>query len=179
MAITVSSRLKLNVKQDSIYCLIRKEFVASLPEEVIRQRFLRHMLEDKGFPASLIAVEKALKQMPHLSGMNPMHIPSRRADIICYGKGIHPGYDLYPLLLIECKAVKLTSRVINQVAGYNQFVKAFFIAIVNDCEIQTGWFDPKKKEYVFTKALPSYQDLMFSLSGVDSFLLRERDRKTL
>lgn len=140
--------------------------MASLPEELIRQRLLRHMLEDKGFPASLIAVEKALKQMPHLSGVNPLYIPSRRADIICYGKGIHPEYDLYPLLLIECKAVKLTPRVINQVAGYNQFVKAFFIAIVNDHEIQTGWFDSKKKEYVFVKTLPSYQDLMFSLSDV-------------
>lgn len=144
----------------SLYCSIRKQFVASSPEEMVRQCFLSHMISDKGFPESLIAVEKALKQMPHLSGLNPLQIPSRRADVICYGKSINLKDDFYPLLLVECKAVPLTARVINQVAGYNQFVKARFIALVNDHEIQTGWFDPKQKAYVFVKYLPSYEDLL-------------------
>jgi hypothetical protein len=148
------------VKEKTLYCSIRKEFVTSLPEELVRQRLLQHMLNDKGFPESLIVVEKALKQMPHLSGVNLMHIPDRRADVICYGKGIHLACDLYPLLLVECKAVKLTRRVINQVAGYNQFVKACFIAIVNDIEIQTGWFDTKQGQYTFIQGLPSYKDLL-------------------
>lgn len=147
-------------EQKKLYCSIRKEFVISLPEELVRQRLLHHMLNDKGFPESLVAVEKALKHMPHLSGINPLHIPDRRADVICFGKGIRPEFDLYPLLLVECKAVKLTSRVINQVAGYNQFVKACFVAIVNESEIKTGWFDPLQGIYVFINGLPTYQELL-------------------
>ncbi|MBA3816482.1 MAG: type I restriction enzyme HsdR N-terminal domain-containing protein [Parachlamydiaceae bacterium] len=150
----------MDIKQNTLYCSIRKELVAALPEEIIRQRLLVYMLNDRGFPEALVAVEKTLKQMPHLGSLNPLKIPHRRADIICYGKGIHPDCALYPLLLIECKAVKLTSRVINQVAGYNQFVKAYFIAIVNDHEIQTGWFDPKQGVYVFVPHLPSYEELL-------------------
>jgi len=150
-------------KQDSVFCSIRNEFVASQPEELVRQRLLSYMFEHKGFPKSLIAVEKALKHLPHLSRENPLNIPERRADIICYGKGIHSQYDLYPLLLIECKAVKLTRRVINQVAGYNQFVRACFISVVNDDEIQTGWFDSDEKKYVFTQGLPAYADLLKSV----------------
>ena len=114
-----------------------------------------------GYPANLIAVEKGLKQMPHLQ-TNPNQLPDRRADIVCYGKNIHPQFNLYPLLLIECKAVKLTPKVINQVSGYNHFLSAYFIAVANQKEIETGWFDSKKGSYQFVSYLPSYQQLMES-----------------
>lgn len=141
-----------------LYCPIRKLWVAALPEEVIRQKLVLQMIQQLGFPESCLVLEKGLSQMPHLA-LSGKEIPKRRADLICFSKGIHPYHDLYPLLLIECKAVKLTHKVINQVAGYNHFLQAYFIAIANEDEIKTGWYDAQSKDYVFVDYLPSYQQL--------------------
>jgi len=145
---------------DRIYCPIRREWVSALPEERVRQRILQHMINDCGFPAPLIAVEKALRQLPHLSTSDRCSIPDRRADIICFAKGIHPTQEsLYPLLTVECKAIKLTPKVINQVVGYNYFIRAHFIVIVNQTELRTGWYDSNLETYKFVNYLPAFQDL--------------------
>ena len=143
-----------------LFCPLRKEAVAALPEEKVRQRLLTHMMTDLGFPPTLIVVEKSLRQLPHLTAQERLHIPDRRADVICFAKGIHPSYDLYPLLTVECKAVPLTPRVISQVVGYNHFVKACFIAMVNQDQLKMGWFDPVQQQYVFLDYLPTYQALL-------------------
>ena len=140
----------------SILCLVRKEWVAALPEEIVRQQLLSHMIQQKGFPASLIAVEQSLKQLPHLTAADRLRVPKRRADIICYAKTTE---GLYPLLIVECKSIKLSPAIMNQIVGYNHFVRSHFIAIVNQEEIRTGWYDPMKKDYVFVNFLPSYSEL--------------------
>jgi hypothetical protein len=142
-----------------ISCLIRKEAVAALPEEIVRQQFLSHMIMQKGFPASLIAIEQSLKQLPHLTAAERLHVPKRRADIICYARS-EQSAGLHPLLIVECKSIKISSAVMNQIVGYNHFVRSHFIAIVNHEEIRTGWYDSKKKDYLFVNFLPSYSDLL-------------------
>jgi len=142
---------------EQLYCPIRKGWVAALPEERVRQRILSHMIDEKGFPASLIVVEKAIKQLPHLATEGIHSIPDRRVDVACFAK-VSEG--LYPLLAIECKAVPLTSKVIHQVTGYNHYIRASFIAIVNEIELKTGWYDSVKNAYVFVDFLPSYQELL-------------------
>lgn len=149
-----------------IYCHLRKIWVAALPEELVRQRLLLHMINNLNFPLSLLVLEKELRQMPHLEG-DLGQFPNRRADLICFGKDIHPKYALYPLLLIECKAVKLTSKVVDQVVGYNHFLQACFIAIVNAEEIKTAWYDQEKKEYTFVNTLPDYATLLAMLKPKD------------
>lgn len=144
----------MNKKQ--IFCSIRKEWVASLPEEQIRQSFLSHMITEKGFPVGLIAVEKALKQ---LSNIHSASIPDRRVDIVCFAKANSGSGELYPLLTVECKAVPLSPRTISQVVGYNHFVQARFIALVNQLEMRVGWFDHAKRGYTFIDYLPSYHEL--------------------
>ena len=134
--------------------------MAALPEEIVRQRMLLHMIKHKGFPASLIAVEQSLNQLPHLTSNSRSKAPKRRADIICYAKDSVSGSLLYPLLIIECKSVKLVPAIMNQVVGYNHFVGSKFIAIVNQDEIRTGWYDPVKKDYEFVNYLPLYVELM-------------------
>lgn len=150
---------------EKVYCLIRKEWVAALPEEKVRQKLIHQLIHELGFPVSCIAVEKELRQMPHLS-LNPSsEIPNRRADIICFAKDIHRDHQLYPLLLIECKAIQLSSKVIRQVVGYNYFLKSYFIGIANQNMIKTGWFDPQKKDYTFVDYLPAYSELLQSIQN--------------
>lgn len=145
-------------EQKTLLCRIRKEPVAALPEEHVRQRFLSYMIDEKGFPPALIAVEKSLRQLPHLTSDDRKNVPDRRADILCFAKDMK-GHGLYPLLLVECKAVKLTSAVISQVVGYNHYVRASFLAVVNQDEMRMGWYDPNKKEYQFVNDLPPYSSI--------------------
>lgn len=116
------------------------------------------MVNKLGYPLETLSVEKGLDQMFHLD-QQPSTVPNRRADIICFAKDIHPDHSLYPLLLIECKSVKLNSKARGQVIGYNRFVRAYYIALANEDEIETGWFDPSLNGYQFCNGLPEYSSL--------------------
>lgn len=151
-------------KLSEIRCRVRKMGVEELPEEKVRQLILNRMIDELGFPPSCIAVEKSLKQMPHMSLVD-QEIPDRRVDIICFAKGIHPQHEIYPLLVIECKAIPLTLQVVKQVTGYNHYLKSYFIAIANGEELRTGWFDPNTQTYQFVEYLPTYAELISSISS--------------
>ncbi|GAB4235483.1 MAG: type I restriction enzyme HsdR N-terminal domain-containing protein [Chlamydiales bacterium] len=131
----------------------------SQPEERVRQCLLKAMVEELGYPKEQISIEKSLSQMPHLHLSN-VKLPNRRADIVCFSKNIHQDYPLWPLLVIECKAHQFSEEVKQQVKGYNYFLKAFFIAIANEREIETGWYDSSLQDYHFIKGLPTYDSLV-------------------
>lgn len=124
------------------------------PEEIVRQALLVKML-DLGYPSSLIAVEKQLKDFV---GADQSQAPNRRVDIVCFSKG-----SMRPLLMVECKAIELVSSVIYQVIGYNRFVGASFIAVANSSSILTGWYDSQEEQYRFIETLPSYERLLNAL----------------
>ncbi len=96
------------------------------PEEQIRQNLIRDMIDRLGFPKELIVIEKELAELPHL---REKKVPKRRIDLVCFTK---KGDILYPLLLVECKAIPLSDRALEQVFGYNYYVGARFVAIAND-----------------------------------------------
>jgi|LakMenE18May11ns_1017448.scaffolds.fasta_scaffold9807293_1 hypothetical protein len=159
----LSSQKNKALNDTLIHCRIRKEWIVATPEERIRQKLLAYMIEDLAFPASQIALEKALKQMPHLQLESRYAIPNRRADITCFAKGIHSKHNLFPLLVVECKAVALNAKFLNQVLGYNHFLGAYFVCLANQQEIRTGWYDTTLKTYRFIDYLPSYDHLLRSL----------------
>lgn len=140
-----------------IFDEVRGCWVKATPEEQVRQRWLQLMVHQLGYPKELLVVEKKIKELPHL---NPATVPNRRIDILCYGKGIHPNFPLYPLLLIECKDELLTQSAIDQVIGYNYHVKACFTGAVSMDEVQLGYFDRVKNKHVFCSILPSFKELI-------------------
>jgi hypothetical protein len=142
---------------DEIFDEVRGIWVAATPEEQVRQHLLNRMIHALHYPKQLIAVEKELKELPHLSSS---YLPLRRIDVLCYGKDIHPAFPLYPLLLIECKKEAIDAKAIDQLTGYNSHVKAYFIALANREEEHFGYFDRKTMKYVFHAGLPAYQDLL-------------------
>lgn len=152
-----------SLRPRTIYCKIRKVEVAETQEELVRQKLLCLMINDLGYPEECFGIEKSLSGMPHLE-ISKAKIPKRRSDIIFFGKNIHPKFPLYPLLLIECKAVKLTSATLNQVIGYNTHLKALAIAIANQQEIRTGWYSSEKQGYSFVSGMPSLAELKGLLS---------------
>jgi len=136
-----------------IYDPVRKRWVRATPEEIVRQTLLRQMIDRLGYPKELIAVEKDLKEMPHLKNSSP---PKRRIDLVCFAKGLSKEHPLYPLILIECKDTPLDRKAIEQVIGYHYFVDSPFIAVANAEEVWVGC----KAKYIFQRTLPSYADLL-------------------
>lgn len=118
-------------------CLIRKQPVANTPEELVRQSLIKKMIVELGFPKGLISVERK--------------IGTRRFDLVCYTK------EMTPLLLVECKAGALNEAATKQVLGYNEVVKAPFVALVNGREMITLWHEQGRMASV--PFLPSFKDL--------------------
>lgn len=103
--------------------------VQKTKEECVRQKLLHALIFDLGFPISGIMVEKKISELPHLACTQK--IPNRRIDIVCYAKDLHTN-EYVPLLLAECKAVAFTQKAKAQIFGYNYFIKAKYLALVNE-----------------------------------------------
>jgi len=132
----------------NINCVIRKQSLVATPEERIRQAFIAYLLHAKGYPIRSIAIEFPLKSLPHLKN-EPVPV-DRRIDLVVFDPT-----GSKPLLLVECKAEKLSGEHESQVFGYNPFVKAPYVALVGAEEIRL--FGPK-----ILPELPSYDELQIS-----------------
>jgi hypothetical protein len=139
-----------------LYDPVRRKWVPALPEEAVRQRLLRIMLDEKGFPKHLLAVEVELARLPHL--IERSSLPDRRADILCFSRGIHPHYPFYPLLLVECKGHDASSAAFEQAWGYNRHVQAPFVAVAGPTSVCCAYRE--KGEWRTFDALPSYPQLL-------------------
>jgi hypothetical protein len=143
--------------KERIYDEVRQCWVRATPEERVRQRWLQWMIHGLFYPKGLLVVEKKIEELPHL--FSPVGL-GRRLDILCYGKGIHPSYPLYPLLLVECKSEPLTEAAVDQVIGYNYHVRAYFVAVANHAEVRLGCYHADRKKYEFYSSLPPFKELM-------------------
>ena len=54
-------RIKQEEGKDYIFDTIRKRWLLLTPEEWVRQNFIQYLVQVKGYPLSLIAVEKELR----------------------------------------------------------------------------------------------------------------------
>jgi hypothetical protein len=142
--------------KERIYDRVRNAWVVATPEEIVRQTLLNKMIDELLYPKELIVVEKALSEIPILSTTNA---PLRRIDVACFAKNIHPDHMLYPLLLIECKESKQDAmEALEQVKGYNRFIRAYFIAVAYPGGELFGFLE--KDQFSLLEFLPSYPQLI-------------------
>jgi len=125
----------------------RKRYVSLTPEEWVRQHFIRFLIEDKGYPAAYLAVEKQLS----FNGMK------KRCDAILYNE------HALPILIIELKApsVPITQTTFDQVAVYNAKLKVDFFMISNGIEHYCCKVDTLNSQYKFFPELPEYSKLIY------------------
>ena len=123
----------------------RKRFVKLSPEEEVRQRFARYLVEEKGFPASLILTEYALK-------INKL---SRRCDILVHKPAGHP------VLLVECKApeVGITQATFDQVARYNLAFRVKYLIVTNGLKHYCCRIDFDTEKISFLEQIPAYTEI--------------------
>lgn len=146
-------------QNSEIYDPVRNIWVAPLPEEIVRQKLIQKMIHVLGFPKGHLAVEKELKELPHLKKVG--QLPDRRIDIVCYAPSLESSHPLSPLLLIECKHELVSSGALEQLEGYNAFVKAPFLAVADG---KTVCFCYRTHEGVKQLPyLPTYKELIDAL----------------
>lgn len=135
---------------------IRGRLVERTPEEVVRQRLIQYMHCECGFPKSLIAVEKSLKEMPHLGPLPQSK--ERRIDIVCFAHNIHPDHAIYPLVLAECKADNISLKAVEQALGYNAQIGAPFVLLA--CPQELRLYSPFSGSLQYVPHLLPFNELV-------------------
>jgi len=140
---TYRFRFKSSENKVLIFDIIRKKFVVLQPEEWVRQNCIHYLLEDKGFPKSLINVEKELK-------INDIR---KRYDIVVF----KPDGDIY--LIVECKApqININQIVFDQIARYNLTLKADYLMVTNGLNHYYCQMNFEKELYQFLRDIPAYK----------------------
>ena len=137
-----SFRIKKEGEQQLIFDQVRKKWLVLTPEEWVRQHMVRYLIEEKNYPASLIAIEMGLK----LNGTQ------KRCDIALFntlGKAT---------VLVECKAphVKITQAAFDQIARYNMVMGVKYLVVTNGLKHYCCVVDTEKESYQFLKEVPVY-----------------------
>ena len=111
------------------------------PEEWVRQQLLHRLVEQLGYPASLISVEQAIT----------VGVARKRCDAVVYDNA------LQPLMIIECKAetVPLTQKTLDQAITYNRKLNVPYLLLHNG--IQTFFVNGTN---TYTSGIPRYSDLL-------------------
>ena len=133
------------------------------PEEIVRQQLYRDLVDRWQFPPSMIALECKLSTLPHLRGTKGL--VHRRCDMVCFAPDIHPTESLFPLLLIECKAVSLNAKALEQMLAYNYFIGAYFGALANADGVLLGWRDQETQNFVLQETFLPYPLLQAHAQG--------------
>ena len=138
-----SFRFKNSENKVSIFDRIRKKFVILQAEEWVRQHCVQYLIEEKGYPTSLINVEKELT-------INDL---KKRYDIVIYNSDgtIH--------LIVECKAPKITinQNTFDQIAQYNLVLNASYLMVTNGLNHYYCQMDFENERYQFLKDIPEYK----------------------
>lgn len=136
-------RLKNSENKPYIFDPIRKKFVYLTPEEWVRQHVVQFLIQTKGYPTSLINVEKEIK----------IYDTKKRYDVVVFNS------DGSIFLLIECKRpkVSITQTTFDQIARYNLELKGELLMVTNGLQHYYCAMDFEQERYHFLKELPNYK----------------------
>lgn len=125
-----------------IFDTYRRRWVKLTPEEWVRQNFIRYLVEEKHYPASLVAVEHSLK----------INRQVFRADAVVFST------NGLPLLLVECKApeVKITQKVFEQIVRYNFEFQVDYLIVTNGLMHFCCKIDKSNQSYEYLKEIPDF-----------------------
>ena len=126
-----------------IFDILRRAYVALTPEEWVRQHFINYLVNEKGYPQSLMANETQIE----LNGMR------LRCDTVVYDKNITPK------VIIEYKAptVAITQNVFAQIARYNLVLKVDYLIVSNGIKHYCCKMDYAANSFAFLQEIPEYK----------------------
>lgn len=115
------SGIELPVKKENdkitVFDPLRKKWLVLTPEEQVRQYLLQYLMQVKGYPKTLIAVEKKIK----VGAMD------KRFDIVVYNRNHQPW------MLVECKApsVIIDQTTLFQLLNYQRTIQCDYWVMSN------------------------------------------------
>ena len=139
-----SIKLKKEENKTLVFDPIRKKHIVLTPEEWVRQNFIQFLIEEKNYPASLMAVEMGIDLLN----------TKKRCDIVIYNtKGL-------PHMIVECKApsIKISQDTFDQIARYNMKLKTDLLVVTNGMQHYICIIDHQNKCYHFLKEIPNYSN---------------------
>lgn len=141
-----SFRIRIIDGKKKIFDPIRKTYVAFTPEEMVRQAYLKYLINELHIPEIAISVEKKVIY-------NSL---TKRYDIVVTNS------DGSILLAVECKAegIEINEKTLHQMAMYNHELQAKYLVLFNGKE-QVA-FKKNKLDYLPIKELPSYKEMIDS-----------------
>lgn len=139
------TKIRKNGNRLEIFDALRKKYVALTPEEWVRQHFVQYLINEKQFPASLIANEAAIK-------LNSL---SRRCDTVVYNR------QLEPIMMLEYKRpdVIISQKVFDQITRYNSVLKVSYIVVSNGLVHHCCYIDFERQSYHHLTEIPSYHEI--------------------
>ncbi|MBK5202582.1 MAG: type I restriction enzyme HsdR N-terminal domain-containing protein [Prolixibacteraceae bacterium] len=151
-----SFRIKTEEDKTYIFDEIRKKFILLTPEEWVRQNFIKYLIQDKGFPSSLMAIENGLKINKNIF----------RTDLLVYNR------KKEPILIVEFKApnIKITQKTFDQIARYNMKFRTDCLIVSNGMQHYCCLINRKEETYFFLKNIPDYKNIknQVSDSGINN-----------
>lgn len=125
-----------------IFDSVRRKYFVLTPEEWVRQNFIAFLNEEKGYPLSLMAVEKGIK-------VNNL---AKRCDIVIYNTAGDPN------IIVECKApkVSISQETFDQAARYNMRLKVNYLVVTNGMQHFCCYIDHIKGTFAYLSEIPDF-----------------------
>jgi hypothetical protein len=132
-----------------VFDIIRKKWLLLTPEEWVRQHTVQFLIQEKQYPASLIALERGLA----------VHSRKKRFDVLVFNT------EGEPVLLVECKrpGVKINQEVFDQIALYNAVFNAKILLVTNGLNHLCVQYNPDHTHYQFLNDIPDFKTLTQSV----------------
>jgi len=128
-----------------IFDFLRKKYVKLSPEEWVRQNFIRFLIEEKHYPAALIATESQII----MNGMK------KRCDAIVYDRVMNP----HIILEFKSPTVPITQETFDQVAVYNFKLKVDVFIFSNGLQHFFCKINASGTGYEIETKIPDYKDI--------------------
>ncbi|WP_462375277.1 type I restriction enzyme HsdR N-terminal domain-containing protein [Segatella buccae] len=138
-------RLSGTQEHPSIFDILRRKYVALTPEEWVRQHFIHFLINQKNYPATLLANEIKLR----------VGNKTLRADSVLYDR------ELRPRMIIEYKAphIPITQKVFDQISTYNMLLHVDYLVVSNGLQHYCCKMDYDNQKYLFLEDIPDYQNI--------------------
>ncbi|MBR3856189.1 MAG: type I restriction enzyme HsdR N-terminal domain-containing protein [Bacteroidaceae bacterium] len=129
----------------AIFDHLRRCYVALTPEEWVRQHFVHYLIEQCGYPASLMANEASIT----------LNNTRRRCDTVVYDR------TLRPRMIIEYKAptVRIDAKVFAQISRYNLVLRVDYLIVSNGIKHYCCRMNYTDNSYEFLTGIPQYDSI--------------------
>jgi hypothetical protein len=140
-------KLKKDAEGDIlVHDFLRRKWLKLTPEEWVRQHFTHYLVEQKHYPAGLLANEVGININGNI----------RRCDTVLYDR-----QGMRPRVIVEYKAphVNITQEVFHQISSYNSVLRADYLIVSNGLHHYSCKLDYEKNSMRYLKEVPDFTEL--------------------